>query len=373
MAGEGLIWSALGQGIANAGSTFGQYMYKDVAAEEAAKEKRELQQDRLAAAERENARNRDLRLEIAESRRTSGGGGGGGTGGLNADDLAPGGKLSNMVANKLGMSEPEYKKLYDAAKTGDKSGYEQEVPNYGEEDVIAGSKALPKGFEEEFKAKQKLLGSLQEQYALAGKFDDVAKGRQIEFGTKMGETAFAKPEVAGKAGQAVAVAGGKALQNIEGGEEYNQYTGESKTTPLGKSQIAENQAQAGQAGALAKKYGKDIEKIDAEIQGGMFNKNSSERLTSVINAANGTIKSLNEGGKGNTAETKAAWQKSMDDAVAVRDQAQALQKGALEAKTNPPAPKPDAGGMPEPKSASEVARLKPGTRFKAPDGSIRIR
>ena len=38
-----------------------------------------------------------------------------------------------------------------------------------------------------------------------------------------------------------------------------------------------------------------------------------------------------------------------------------------------PTPKPDAGGMPEPKSAAEVAKLKPGTRFKAPDGLIRIR
>jgi len=35
--------------------------------------------------------------------------------------------------------------------------------------------------------------------------------------------------------------------------------------------------------------------------------------------------------------------------------------------------KPDATSLPEPKSAAEVAKLAPGTRFKAPDGSIRFR
>ena len=374
MAGEGLIWSALGQGIANAGSTMSQYMFKDIAAEEAAKEKRELLQERLAATERENARNREMRLDIAESRRSSGGGGG--TGGLDISEMAPGGKLANMAANKMGLSEPEYKKMFEATKTGDKSGYEEEeieFGDFGEENKV---KKLPKGFEDEFKAKQKALGNLQEQYALAGKFDDVAKGRQIEFGTKMGQTAFDQPEVAGKAGKAVAVAGGKPLVNVEGGEKYNQYTGESETTPVGKSQITENVAQAGQAGALAKKYGKDIEKIDAEIAGGMFNKNSSEKLTAMENSANNTLTGLRkdkESGLIKTDKEKEDWNRRYADAQGTIDSVRALQKAALEAKANPPAPKPDAGGMPEPKSAAEVARLKPGTRFKAPDGSIRIR
>ena len=371
MAGEGLIWSALGQGIANAGSTMSQYMFKDIAAEEAAKEKRELLQERLAATERENARNREMRLEIAESRKS---GGGGGTGGLDISEMAPGGKLASMAANQLGKSEAEYKKDWEAFKSGDKSGYEVEETEYGDFGEENKVKKLPKGFEDEFKAKQKTLGSLQEQYALAGKFDNLAKGRQIEFGTKMGQTAFDQPEVADKAGQAVAVAGGKPLVNVEGGEKYNQYTGESETTPVGKSQITENVAQAGQAGALAKKYGKDIEKIDAEIAGGMFNKNSSERLTSIVNSANATIKSLMDGGKGATPEAKAEWQKQYDDAVAIRTQATTLQKNALDNRDSAkPAPKPDAGEMPEPKSAAEVAKLKPGTRFKAPDGRIRIR
>jgi len=121
-------------------------------------------------------------------------------------------------------------------------------------------------------------------------------------------------------------------------------------------QITENLAQAGQAGALAKKYSKDIEKIDAEIAGGMFNKNSSEKLTSMINSANATIKSLTEGSKGNTPEAKAEWQRQYDDAVAVRDKATALQKGSLDARdTNKPAAPAKPEAAPKPEAASEKA------------------
>lgn len=372
MAGDGLIWAGIGQGIAAAGSTMGQFLMKDLLAQEDREYKAGSRQEELRLRLEDRERDRELRREMA-ALREGGGGGGGGAAGLKAEDLAPGGKLAGMMAGNAGMTEPEYAKYVAARKTGDMSGFMREETQYGdfgEENKVS---KLPKGFEEEYAAKMKTISKLEEQYALGTRYDDVAKGRQAEFATGVGQGILSGAIPMGKGAGAVAGSEGKQILNTEGGETYNMYTGESKTTPVGKSQITENLAQAGQAGALAKKYGKDIEKIDAEIQGGMFNKNSSERLTSVINAANGTIKSLNEGGKGNTAETKAAWQKSMDDAVAVRDQAQALQKGALEAKASSPAPKPEAGGMPEPKSASEVARLKPGTRFKAPDGSIRIR
>jgi hypothetical protein len=350
MAGDGLIWAGIGQGIAAAGSTMGQFLMKDLLAQEDREYRAGTRQEELRMRLEDRERDRELRKEIAAGRES---GGGGGSAGLKAEDLAPGGKLAGMMAGNAGMTEPDYAKYVAARKTGDMSGFmreETEYGDFGEENKVS---KLPKGFEEEYAAKIRTISKLEEQYALAGKFDDVAKGRQIEFGTKMGETAFAKPEVAGKAGQAVAVAGGKALQNTEGGETYNMYTGESKTTPVGKSQIAENQARAGELGALGKKYGKDIEKIDAEIAGGMFNKNSSEKLTSVVNAANGTIKSLNESSKGSTPEAKAEWQRQYDDAVAVRDKATALQKGALDVKANPPAPKPEAATEKAP-SISEV-------------------
>jgi hypothetical protein len=52
---------------------------------------------------------------------------------------------------------------------------------------------------------------------------------------------------AGQGSAAVAAASGKQMLNTEGGETYNMYTGESKTTPMGKSQITENLAKAGEA------------------------------------------------------------------------------------------------------------------------------
>lgn len=371
MAGDGLIWAGIGQGIAAAGSTMGQFLMKDLLAQEDREYKAGSRQEELRLRMEDRERDRELRREMAALR--DGGGGGSGAAGLKAEDLAPGGKLAGMMAGNAGMTEPEYAKYVAARKTGDMSGFmreETEYGDFGEENKVS---KLPKGFEEEYAAKMKTISKLEEQYALGTRYDDVAKGRQTEFATGVGQGILSGKIPMGKGSGAVAGSEGKPVVNVEGGEKYNQYTGESETTPVGKSQITQNLAQAGQAGALAKKYGKDIEKIDAEIQGGMFNKNSSEKLTSVINSANATIKSLNEGGKGSTPEAKADWQRQYDDAVAIRDKATALQKGALDVKANPPAPKPEAGGMPEPKSASEVARLKPGTRFKAPDGSIRIR
>lgn len=199
-----------------------------------------------------------------------------------------------------------------------------------------------------------------------------AEAGLVNFKTGVGQGVISGVTKMGIGSGAVAAAEGKPIINIEGGEQYNQYSGEGKTTPLGKSMIDENKAQAGQAGALARKYGKDIEKIDAEIKGGSLSDKSTEKLSTVINASNATIKSLIDNGKGSTKDSQAAWQKSMDDAVAVRDQALALQRGALEAKKPPPAPAP-AGSLPEPKSAADLAKIKRGTLYKAPDGSIRTK
>jgi hypothetical protein len=422
MAGEGLIWAGIGQGIANAGSTMGSFLMRSQERDaEREYRERQAQETRDFRAE-QNALYRRPADEQAAGRA-------GKDQGLQLEDTAPGGKAANMMANKMGMSEAEYEQFYKANKTGDLSRYAKPIgttldDTYGEQTVTE----VPQALKEEFALKRKTLGELQESYVLKKDYDAVMKGRDIGFKTNMGQAAFDKPDVASRAGQAVAVADGKPLYdvkdgtqvnlysgkneatavgssvigenvakaglinfktgvgqgvlagttkmgtgsgavaasegkpiiNVEGGELYNQYSGDSKTTPLGKSQIAENQAQAGQAGALAKKYGKDIEKIDAEIAGGMFNKNSSERLSTVINAANATIKSLQEGSKGSTKEAQAAWQRSMDDAVAVRDQAQALQRGALEAKNTPPAPAVRNPGPTNPAAKRPVFNQKTG-------------
>ena len=379
MAGEGLIWAGIGQGIANAGSTIGNFMMRSQERDAEREYRDKVEQERRDYRDKTDQEKREYRAEQdALYKRTAtqqmegrAGGGAGKDPGIQPADLQPGGKYAGMAAGQLDMTENQLADLQQYRKSGDLSKYGKQIgttldDTYGEQAVTE----VPQALRDEFKLKAKALSQLEESYALKGSFDDVMKGRNTAFKTGMGQAAFDKPEVAPRAGQAVAASEGKPLFDVKDGTKINQFTGKSETTPVGQSMITENVAQAGQAGALAKKYGKDIEKIDAEIAGGMFNKNSSERLSTVINAANATIKSLTDGGKGKTKESEAAWQKSMDDAVSVRDQAQALQRGALEAKNTPPAP---TGGMPEPKSAAEVAKLKPGTRFKAPDGSIRVR
>lgn len=377
MAGEGLIWAGIGQGIANAGSTMGSFLMRSQE-RDAEREYRERQaqetrdyRDKTDQEKREYRAEQDALYKRTATQQMEGRAGAGKDPGIQPADLQPGGKYAGMAAGQLDMTENQLAELQDYRKTGNLNKYGRQIgttldDTYGEQAVTE----VPQALRDEFKLKAKALSQLEESYALKGSFDDVMKGRNTAFKTGVGQGVLAGTTKMGTGSGAVAASEGTPIINVEGGEQYNQYSGESKTTPLGKSMITENQAQAGQAGALAKKYGKDIEKIDAEIAGGMFNKNSSERLSSVINSANATIKSLVDGGKGSTKEAQAAWQKSMDDAVAVRDQAQALQRGALEAKNAPPAP---TGAMPEPKSAAEVAKLKPGTRFKAPDGSIRVR
>ena len=383
MAGEGLIWSALGQGIANAGSSMSQYMFKDIASDEARQDRMDLQRERIAASEEQKRRDREMRLSIEESRRDRSGGGGGGGGaaiGFDPEDFAPGGKLANLAANKLNLSEAEYKRDWDSFKSGDKSAYEVTSQGWigsddpeGEQGTI---KSLPKGFEAEYKAKQKALGDLQEQYALTSRFDDVAKGRQTAFQTGVGEGILSGQitgKEVGRASQAVGSMLGKESYKVEGGEKMDVFTGASATTPLGRAQVAEAGARASELGKLGQKYAKEVEKITAEIEGGMFKKNSGEKLTSMINSANATIKSLIDGGKGATAESKAAWQQQYDDAVSIREKATRLQSSSLDVQESPKAEKPpsvsDISGLP-PGAASIGLKTAKGWEIKDKTGKL---
>lgn len=364
MAGEGLIWAGIGKGIADAGSTMGQFLMKDLMAQEDREYKSASRQEelRMRLADKAEAResNADLRRELAAGR---GGGGGGGSAGLNPADYAPGGSQAGMLAGNAGMTEPEYAKYVAARKTGDMSGFQREETEYGafgEENKVS---KLPAGFEAEYAAKIKTISKLEEQYALGTRYDDVAKGRQAEFATGVGQGILGGKIDMGKGAGAVAGSEGKQILNTEGGETYNMFTGESKTTPLGQADIGEKKARAAELGKLGQKYSKEIEKIDAEIRGGMFNKNSSDRLTSVVNSANATIKSLNEGGKGTTVESKADWQKQYDDAVAIRAQATALQKGALDIRETPKPTAAPAAAAAKPTAPPAAA---PAATEKAP-------
>jgi hypothetical protein len=381
----GLIGSNVGQAISSFGANIGNLMFKSIG-DEADRDariaaKKEEWQARLQDRQDARQENNDLRRELLETRldfestkassKAASGSGGGKSGGINMEDIKPGGSQEVWAAAKLDMTVPEYTAFYNSLKTGDKSAFLQDVtrinvtpaapgmddPTGEMSDAVSRStairtpetiKAPPPGFEAEYKAKMKKLADLQESYALGGQYDDVMKGRQQGFQTGVGEGVLAGAIRPGPGSEAVGASLAQDRFDVKGGEKVNVFTGDSTTTAVGQSEIAKNKAQAGSAGALSKKYTKEIEKINAEIKSGAFNKNSSEKLTSIINAANATIKSLDDSSKGSTPEAKAEWQRQRDDAVAIRDKAITLQKKGLDAREKPkpePAPKADDAAL----------------------------
>lgn len=389
---DALMWAGFGKGLADAGSTMANFLMRSEMAKEDRESRMTLRREELAYRAEKDLADREFRESqnaLYKKAVGAGGGGGGGKGGIALEDLGPEGKAENLIAMKANMTLPEYKQFQKAQTTGDFSGYAVDTPRFGREpapgteglgpvegefsDAVSRKtsalteetvKRLPPQFKEYADAKRKEISSIIESYALGPAFDDVQKGRQTGITTAIGEGVLSGAVNAGKGGQAVAVMGGKPLVNVEGGEMYNQYTGESRTTALGQSQITENQAQAGAQGALAKKYGKEIEKIGAEIDSGMFNRKGADRLTTMVNSANTTIKSLQEGSKGNTPEAKAEWQRQMDDAVALRDKAMTLLKGQMDEKATPK-PEPGAPKAETPPSLSAVKDAPPGSSIGA--------
>jgi len=382
----GLVMGNIGQAISGFGANVGNLMFKSIG-DEADRDariaaRREEWMARLQDRQDARTENNDLKRELLETRldfestkasskAASGSTGGGKSSNINMEDIKPGGSQQVWMAAKMEMTVPQYTEFYNSMKTGDRSAFLQDVirtnvtpavkelgdPTGEMSDAVSRStairtpetiKAPPPGFEAEYKSKMKKLADLQESYALGGQYDDVTKGRLNKFNLDVGEGVLAGNIKPGLGSEAVGATMAKERFDVKGGEKLNVFTGDSTTTAVGQSEIAENKAQAGSAGALSKKYGKEVEKIDAEISGGVFNKNSSEKLTSIINAANATIKSLDDSSKGSTPEAKAEWQRQRDDAVAVRDKAMALQKSGLEAreKLKPePAPKADDAAL----------------------------
>ena len=279
---DALMWAGFGKGLADAGSTMANFLMRSETAREDREARMTLRREELAYRAEKDLADREFRESqnaLYKKAVGAGGssGGGGGKGGIALEDLQPGGKAESMIAMNSGMTLPEYQRFQKAQTTGDFSGYAVDTPRFGREpapgteglgpvegefsDAVSRKtsalteetvKQLPPGFKEFADAKRKQIGAIIESYALGPAFDDVQKGRQTGLITSIGEKAYTNPETAPVGGQAVAVMGGKPLANVEGGMLYNQYTGKSEVTPVGRSQITENEAQAGRAKAGAK-------------------------------------------------------------------------------------------------------------------------
>lgn len=381
----GLIWAGIGKGIADAGATAANIGVRDYEMREAARlrsadkeedriwreEQKDIDRDRQD--ERDRMYRRTAEQQAAASKGTSG------MKGVDPADIAPTGKLATAFAAELGMSLPEYERQYNAMKSGDTSAFQKERnvgstmdDTYGTQPVT--EKYYPEGFEKEFAAKSKAIGALSMVYATAGEAKNIAEARQIGLVTNAMEGAQAGGDVT-KAAQLAAISKGHVPYAGDSNVTRNVLTGDTSTTAVGTATISEkgalakqaeagateNAAQAKAADALADKHKEeitkireDVKKIQAEIpevnartkkiqaetgqvgkDGG--NDKTQERLSTVINSANATLKSLEDNGPGKTPESKALWERQRADAIALRDQAISLQKEALGARGTPPA------------------------------------
>lgn len=359
---SGLIWSALGQSVGNISSTIGNYMMRAEQDEERQRERAELQRERLAAAEREKERDRQLRMELAAQR-----GGGGADGGLGARDIGEGGLDEGMLARRAGMTVPELRAMRRYSETGDAEPFKQDVTRYSrDEGALAGedgkfsdavsrkyatleetvTKELPPGFEREARAKLQTLAKIEESYRLGGKYDDVTKGRRNQQEIDASELAMRQPGAAGVIGQGMAAGEGKGAYKVQGNTKINEFTGESESTEVGESIEARNR-KAAQGKPAAPVAIKDVpyERLTAQ----------AETLRKAVNEASGERKKMLE----------TQFDEVMNE-LRRRRQSSAGSPGAA------PAPA-SAASMPAPQSRAEFDKLPKGTRYKAPDGSIRIK
>lgn len=349
---SGLIWSALGEGIGDFGKSAAAYLARNIDREDRQEERRRELQERREYEERRDALYRRTAEQQAAGRS------GGGDGGLSAQDVAQGGSMEGTIAGLTEGSVPALRRLRAARDSGDFSGYQVDVtkevdvpnpdnPDYDSKRETRVVKDYPPGFEREISAKLKRLSQIEESYRLGKNYDEVAKGRMGEFeleqkqgivaGTVKPET-FAAAQAAGK---------GELNKNLGEAGTYNVASGASTLNPLGTAKQSQANASAAESSADADKARAEIKKIEEEVKNGTAGKQSSERLTTMINSANATIKNLMEGSRGKTDDEKKEWQRQYDAAVQMRDRATKLLNELLEGRSAPapsPAPAASASG-----------------------------
>jgi hypothetical protein len=411
----GLIWSGVGQGIASAGSTIGSMGVRDYEMRESARLRREDKEEDRAWREeqkdldRDRQDERDRMYRKTVEQQIAGNKGTGGMKGFAPEDIAPGGKLADMMAGQMGMTVPEYEQFYNSRKTGDMSAYETGdiVGAKADEAGPTPIRAVPEGFKKEYAAKSKMLSDIQQAYVAGSEAKNIAEGRQIGLVTNAMENVQSGGD-ATKAAQLGAISKGHAPFAGDSNVTRNVLTGDTSTTAVGTATIGEkgalakqaeagakeNEAQAKAADALAAERTKNLTKLDKEVlkieqetkklaaeTGNVgVNKTTHETLTASVNSAVASLKLLQDGSHGTTPEEKKAWQAAVARAEAVIAQAQDLQVEQLGKRKAPDAPAAADKGGTQPVANDgiptvtyeEAKKLKSGTRFRV-SGSNEIR
>ena len=130
----GLVMSNVGQAISGFGANVGNLMFKSIG-DEADRDARiaARKEEWMARLEdRRDARteNNDLKRELLEMRLDAGAAkasgsssSGGKSGGINMEDIKPGGSQEVWMAAQMEMTVPQYTEFYNSMKSGDKTAY----------------------------------------------------------------------------------------------------------------------------------------------------------------------------------------------------------------------------------------------------------
>lgn len=391
----GLVMGNIGQAISGFGANVGNLMFKSIG-DEADRDariaaRREEWMAKLEDRQLGRTENNDLKRELLEMKLDAGGNksgsssGGGKSGGINMEDIKPGGSQEVWMAAQMEMTVPQYTEFYNSMKSGDKTAFLQKVTTQAAtgmgayqgqtpEQVSAETKMeLPAGFEAEYKAKMKKLGALQESYALGGHYDDVMKGRQQGFQTGVGEGVLAGNIKPGAGSEAVGASLAKERIDVKGGEKLNVFTGESTTTPLGKSQINENNAQAVKAKDAGGAKAPRVQSTKEDSNGNMVLIMSDGTSKPLLEADGKPMQSAAFNKEVARTITKMEEESSSFKKLSEEDKRKRAQE-RLTGKMSEAAPAAATStAMPEPKSPADLAKIKSGTRYKAPDGTIRTK
>lgn len=365
---SGIIFGNMLSGLGTGITGFAGQMSRDRAAEEEFRQRMELQQER--------ERMLQERTTAAAAARPAAGSGDA------PMDLTPGSTQEAMVAARMGKTIPELRQLLGAMRTGDWSPYAQTTDTFtrtgvdgqdvsGEmsDAVSRGTAKLEKtGEKTEFSAnweteKREMLARLGRELGglTYGKnYKSVADGQDTAAKADNREGIIAGRLDAGVVADATIAADGKDRFKANESGSVNVSTGAQTLNELGKAKAADERASAGRNSASAAKDRAEIEKIRADIaDGGTAKPQAQERLNSIINSQNATIKSLQDGSKGKTEEERAAWQSRMDMAVQLRDEAQRLLQQSLRERSQgqgASAPTPNT-----PKSGDNTGIVKSGS------------
>lgn len=256
---SGLIWAGIGKGIADAGSTIGGFMMKRIAADEdredRQRERRQELEDRREYEEKRDAMyRRTADQQAAASSRGSG----------NSREYTPDEQTMMAVESGRFLSQADVDKFRNAVKTGDYSGYKEDVTKatvtdegdpYRSEVSLTTAKDYPPGFEREVQAKAKVLATISRESVHGKNYKEVTEGRQNEFETGVGQGILSGAISPGRGAAATGGMKGNAVFDGDSNTTRNRYTGASEPTKVGESQIAENLAQARKALADAAKPG----------------------------------------------------------------------------------------------------------------------